>query len=144
MHHKQFLQQLEDAKIAEAIAKAESNTTGEVRVFITHSEVKDAVAAAQHQFKRLKMNRTPARNAVLLFIAPKSQQFAIIGDTAVHERCGQPFWDMLAAELGKYFKLGDFTGGLIHVIALAGRLLAEQFPSQGPRSNELPDDVLRD
>ncbi len=140
----EFLQQIEDAKIAGAIRLAEKKTTGELRVFISHRAVTSAVEAAQQQFTRLKMDRTKARNAVLIFVAPKSQQFAVIGDVAVHEKCGQAFWEKLAGEMGKHFKQSDFTGGLVHAIGMAGRLLAEHFPADGPNPNELSDDVVRD
>ena len=30
------------------------------------------------------------------FIAPKSQTFAICGDTAVHAKCGEEFWKVVA------------------------------------------------
>ena len=30
--------------------------------------------------------------AILIFVAPRAQKFAVIGDSGIHERCGDQFW----------------------------------------------------
>jgi uncharacterized membrane protein len=79
---------------------------------------------------------------VLIFVAPVSQKFAVIGDEAVHEKCGESFWTALAAVMAAHFKAGDFTTGLVAGIAQAGVLLARHFPRLPDDSNELPDEVI--
>jgi len=87
------------------------------------------------------MTRTRQRNGVLIFLAPRSRNFAVIGDRGVHEKCGDPFWRELAAAMGVYFQREAFTEGLVHGIERAGLLLAEHFPRQPEDRNELPDRV---
>lgn len=87
------------------------------------------------------MTRTAARNGVLIFLAPRSRTFAVIGDTGVHEKCGDTFWRELTAAMSEHFKRGDFTAGLVHGIDRAGALLAEHFPRSPDDRNELPDRV---
>src|ERR1700739_3060229 len=104
MRARDFLRELHHEKIVAAIQKAEKRTTGEIRVFISRHEPENAVAAAQAEFARLGMHKTTDRNAGLIYVAPRVRKFAIIGDAAVHERCGQSFWDAVAAEMTGHFK----------------------------------------
>ncbi|MBC7367517.1 MAG: TPM domain-containing protein [Undibacterium sp.] len=128
--------------VVAAIVAAEQKTSGEIRVVLSRKKAGDPVAAAQAEFTRLGMTATAARNGVLIFVAPASKNFAVIGDTGIHEKCGDAFWRLLAAELTIHFKRGDFTAGLVHGIEHAGKLLAENFPSQGDSDrNELPNDI---
>jgi uncharacterized membrane protein len=90
------------------------------------------------------MHQTKHRNAVLIFVAPRSRTFAAIGDEAVHARCGDDFWRELADAMTAYFKRGDFTEGLVHGISRAGELLAAHFPREPDDRNELPDEVIED
>ncbi len=128
-------------RVVAAIGAAEQRTSGEIRVVLAKQPAPDPVAAAQAQFDKLGMHRTAARNGVLLYLAPASRTFAVIGDTAVHEKCGDAFWAELAAAMTGHFKQGDFTAGLVLGIERAGALLAEHFPRSPDDKNELPDEI---
>lgn len=132
---------IDHPRIVAAIGAAEARTSGEIRVLLARSKADDPVAAAQAHFERLGMTKTAARNGVLIFLAPRSHTFAVIGDTAIHEKCGDAFWNELAAAMTDHFKRGDFTAGLEHGIATAGALLAEHFPRSPDDVNELPDTI---
>ena len=142
MKPRHFIARLDRKRIEDAIAAAEIKTSGEIRVLIHRQPVDDAVAFAQKEFLRLGMQRTRERNAVLLFVAPTSQAFALIGDEGVHAKCGQPFWSEVAAVMQENFRAGDFTGALLEGIARAGQLLADHFPPRADGANELPDKVV--
>lgn len=137
-----FIQQLDHPRIEAAIAAAEAKTSGEIRVVVHRRKIDDAVPFAQAEFLRLGMDKTRERNAVLLFVAPASQAFAIIGDAGVHQKCGQAFWSELAAALQAGFRRADYTGALVEGIERAGALLAEHFPRRPDDTNELPDQVI--
>jgi uncharacterized membrane protein len=141
---KAFLNQLQHDAIIGAIREAEKRTSGEIRVFISHKQVGDPVAAAQTHFEELGMTQTHHRNGVLIFVAPRARKFAVIGDTAVHQRCGDAFWQALAAEMTGHFKKSDFSAGIIHAIEKAGQLLGAHFPPQAGDGNELPDEIEHD
>ena len=144
MKPREFIDQLHNDKIVAAIRDAEKKTSGEIRVFISHKIITEVVATAQAEFDRLGMTRTKNRNGVLIFVAPGSQKFAVIGDTGVHEKCGQKFWDELAAEMSGHFAAADFSQGIIVGIRKAGEILARHFPAQPGDKNELPDKVETD
>jgi uncharacterized membrane protein len=139
----EFLWRLDDKRIVTAIQHAELMTSGEIRVYVAESEVDDPVASAQKQFEQMGMTATRERNGVLIFIAPRSHKFAIIGDTGVHARCGQSFWDDIAAEMRRHLKDDRPTDALVHAITKAGELLKVHFPRQADDVNELPDAVQR-
>ncbi|MBA2433615.1 MAG: TPM domain-containing protein [Verrucomicrobiota bacterium] len=141
MRTKSFLEKLEHRRIAGAIRAAEANTSGEIRVFIQHGDVSNPVAAARAQFTRLGMTATRDRNAVLLFVAPRSQKFAVIGDEGIHRRCGAEFWQKLVETMREEFRVEHFTDALVQGIAKAGELLSEHFPRRPDDKNELPDNV---
>lgn len=140
---KPFLQLLEDEKIVAAIQSAESRTSGEIRVFISDAEPADAMAGARLQFERMEMSNTKDRNGVLIFVAPKSRNFAIIGDEGVHQKCGEQFWKRIAQEMSGRFKQGHFTDGIVHGVTAAGEVLAQHFPRTSDDVNELSDKVER-
>lgn len=144
MQTKEFLHQLDHEKIKAAIRAAELQTSGEIRVFVSRKTIEDAVAAAQSEFVRLGMAKTAERNGVLIYVAPKSQSFAIIGDEAIHQKCGQGFWTELAKIMTLDFRQSDFTGGIVKTIGRAGDLLAKHFPRRSDDRNELSDDVAHD
>jgi uncharacterized membrane protein len=144
MNAKEFLKQVRHDDIIEAVRRAETRTSGEIRVFISHKNMEDAVGAAQAAFVRMGMAKTPHRNGVLIFVAPKARQFAVIGDEGVHQKCGDVFWQALAAEMSGHFKKSDFTGGILHGILKAGELLAKHFPRRDGEKDDLPNRVEHD
>lgn len=144
MNTPDFIQQLREPEIVAAIRAAEQNTSGEIRVFISDKSVTDPVVAAQEQFTRLGMTQTRDRNGVLIFLAPGSRQFAVIGDSGVHARCGVGFWQELTRSMSEQFRAGDFTAGIVQGIQRAGELLGAHFPRRPDDHNELPDRVARD
>jgi uncharacterized membrane protein len=144
MKPRKFISQLPEAKLVAAIAAAERKTSGEIRVFISHKKLADAVGAAQRAFEDLGMTNTRERNGVLIFVAPAVQKFAVIGDRGVHERCGDEFWRVLADEMTGHFRKAEFTAGMLQAVHKAGALLAEHFPRRPDDVNELPDALAHD
>ena len=107
--------------------------------------MEDAQAAAQAQFDKLGMADTAERNGVLIYVAPASQKFAVIGDQGIHEHCGPAFWTAVADAMQDDFREGRFTDGLVKGVTCTGDALAERFPrTSAADRNELPDEVSED
>jgi uncharacterized membrane protein len=130
MHPKHFSKHVQHESIVAAIREAEHKTSGRIHVSISPSHIDDPVVAAQVEFMRLGLNQSPERNGVLIFVAPRSQKFAVIGDEGVQAKCGDEFWRKLADAMAGYFRKSEFTPGIIHGVQKAGDLLAEHFPRQ--------------
>jgi uncharacterized membrane protein len=99
------------------------------------------MAAAKDVFERLGMTKTAERNGVLLFVAPRSRNFAILGDSGIDEKCGPGFWDAIARGMAERFRNAEFAAGIVDAVRAAGRALGEHFPRAADDVNELPDDI---
>jgi uncharacterized membrane protein len=127
--------------IRRAVERAESQTSGQIRVSVSTLFWGDVRHAAHRAFVRLGMEQTRQRNGILLFIVPSRRRFAVVGDQGIHDRVGQDFWDGVAKAISERFHKGDFTGGIIHGVETVGQQLAQHFPPVPGGPNELPDDV---
>ncbi len=142
MRTKEFLSKLEHDQIVSAIREAESKTSGEIRVFIQRGKLDaDPLTVAQKKFQRLGMYKTRERNAVLVFVAPRAHKFAIVGDKAVHEKCGEEFWQRIVERMRAHFQSEKFSHALVEAIQEIGKLLAAHFPKMSANKNELPDEI---
>ena len=137
-----FLDQLDRDRIVAAIASAEKETSGEVRVHIQPTvRGADIRTVAERTFERLGMTKTAARNGVLLFIASDDRRFTILGDSGIDQRVPPGFWDEIAAKLTIRFKNGEFTDGIVEALTMAGENLKKFFPRAEGDVNELPDEI---
>ena len=133
---------VDQVRVVEAIREAERVTSGEIRVSVASFFWGNVEKTAEKAFLRLGMEHTADRNGVLIFLVPSRRRFAILGDTGIHEKVGQAFWEDAAACLASHFRRGAFTEGLVEVVRLVGDRLATHFPSAGKADrNELPDEV---
>jgi len=139
---RKLLDLIDDERIKAAIAAAEQQTSGEIRVSVSRYFWGNVRHAAEKAFSRMGMRATKDRNGILFFVVPSRRCFAVIGDDGIHQKVGQEFWEKLVAAMAEDFRLGDFNAGLQKGIAQAGRSLAEHFPYQGEKDvNELSDDI---
>jgi uncharacterized membrane protein len=143
---RKFVDAVDDVRVVAAIRDAELGTTGQIRVHLSSRSTKDIEKAARTRFAQLNMADTPDRNAVLIYVQPRSRRFFIVGDIALDDRGGQSFWQSAAGALSAELSAGRYTEGLVRTVQRAGELLAEHFPKgRGPSSpNDLPDEVTED
>jgi len=144
MKTQEFIDRLDETRIVAEIGAAERRTSGEIRIFVSHCKVEDAMAQARRHFEKLGMTRTRHRNAVLIYFAPRARKFAVIGETGIHEKCGTVFWEEAVAEIGEHLRAERFTDAVLHAVRKVGNLLAEHFPAEPGDGNELPDEILHD
>ncbi len=127
--------------IREAIADAEKNTSGEIRLHVeSHSKV-DVLDEAAFIFEKLKMHRTADRNGVLIYLAVKDRKLAILGDSGINAKVPENFWNDVVALMTNEFKQERFIEGLTAGIRLAGLQLGEHFPYQKDDVNELSNEI---
>lgn len=140
-----FFEGLDRPAIVEAIRRAEEKSFGEIRVHLHHGAVQDARAEAEKTFLKLGMDKTARGSACLIFLAPESRTFAVVGGTGIHEKVGDGFWlEARDAAMGP-FREGRFTEGIVAAVGKLGDALALFFPRDGtPDRNEIPDDVSED
>jgi uncharacterized membrane protein len=146
VRHDAFLDALDDARVVAAIREAESRSRAEIRVHVTEEAVVDVEAAAAAAFERLGMTRTAERNGVLLYFAPETQRFAVLGDAGIDGASAPGFWARVTATMAPHFRQGRFTDGVVAGVSAVGAELARLFPRRpgAPDTNELSDAVSRD
>jgi uncharacterized membrane protein len=143
MRTKEFLSKLEHDRIIQAIQDAELKSSAQVRVYIQRGKLNgDPLNAAQKKFHKLGMHRTPERNAVLIFVAPRAHKFAVVGDTATHEKCGETFWQQVVNVMHEHFRSARFSDAIVEAVREIGRVLAQYFPRKQDAGNELPDEIV--
>lgn len=130
--------------IIEAIRRAETTTSGEVRVFIeNHCTYVDSLDRAKEIFVGLQMEATKNRNAVLVYVALKDRQVAVYGDEGIHQKVGSAFWNEEVNHMVQAFKGEHIVQGIATVIDEIGQALHEQFPYNDTLDkNELPDEII--
>ena len=141
MNPKEFLGKENEKLIVEAIARAEANTSGEIRVHIESKCKGEVLDRAAWLFKKLGMQATAARNGVLIYLSVNDKKFAIIGDSGINKVVPVGFWDEIKAIMVYHFKLGEFAIGLVKGIEMSGQQLKQYFPHQADDVNELSDEI---
>jgi len=138
-----FLTTAEEQEIVQAIAFAEKNTSGEIRVHIeSHSET-PPIARAQEVFNFLEMFKTESRNGVLFYVGVADKKFAIIGDIGIDDVVEDDFWDCTKDIVIENFKNKKYKEGLVAGINRAGERLKEFFPYEPDDTNELSNEISK-
>lgn len=139
-----FFSTEEKKQITDAIAQAELNTSGEIRLHMEgHCKI-DVLDRAAYIFKKLGMQETAQRNGVLFYLAVHDRKFAILGDADINQVVPANFWDQIKETMLAFFKEGKFTEGLSKGILMAGEQLKANFPYQSDDVNELSDEISFD
>ncbi len=142
MRTKEFLSKVEHDRIVHTIREAESKTSGEIRVYVQRGNLSgDPLTAAQKKFHQLGMHKTREQNAVLIFVAPRAHKFGVVGDKAIHEKCGDEFWQRIVEGMRTHFQNEKFSHALVGAIQEIGKMLAAHFPKTSTNANELPDEI---
>ncbi len=136
-----FFSKEEQTAIKQAIAEAELNTSGEIRIHIENKCPDDVMDRAAFLFAKLEMHKTQARNGVLFYLAIRDHKFAILGDAGINAKVSETFWDHTKEEILGSFKQNEFANGLAEGIKMAGQQLKSHFPYQEDDVNELSDDI---
>ncbi len=141
---KNFFNPEESSKIVEAIAQAEKNTSGEIRVHLASKVKGEVLSEAIRTFDRLGMHKTALRNGILIFLVPSQKVFAIYGDQGINEKVPPNFWEEERDLLFQYFKEGKYTDGICEVVQQVGEKLQLFFPIQADDKNELSNEISFD
>lgn len=136
-----MLNEKEKDIIQESIAKAELQTSGEIRVHIDKACDGDPVKRAIEVFEELVMHETQLRNGVLIYIAFSNQKLAIIGDEGINKLVPPNFWDSTRDTMIQLFKQEKFIEGICAAVKEAGEQLSNYFPLQDGDVNELSNEI---
>ena len=131
-------------QLERAIAQLEQQSSAELRIYIERKTPPKmtALERAFEQFQQLEMDKTQARNGVLIYLAFKQHQCAIIGDQGIHQYVNDAFWQAQIDLMISHFKQGNYTQGILAAMERIGVELAQHFPIQPDDVNELDNEVI--
>jgi len=133
----------QEKKIITAISEIESKTTGELRVYIEDKCPEDVHNRAMKIFEQYGVYKTKERNGVLIYVAFRSRQLYIWGDSGIHEKAGQSLWDNILKNMSNDFADGMYESGLLKAIKAIGVIMNQYFPANSKDTdNELPDEII--
>ena len=138
-----FLTPQEEQEIVAAIALAEKQTSGEIRVHLEEKSDLEPMERAKEVFFQLNMQQTEARNGVLFYVAVSNKKFAVLGDERINNVVEPNFWESTKEALINQFKNRKFKEGLINGITEAGNQLKVHFPYQTDDENELSNEISK-
>ncbi len=141
MKPERFLTADQQATVVDAVRLAEKRTSGEIRIHIDGECEGNPMERAEEVFGKLGMHRTELRNGILIYLACNTKVFAIIGDKGINDLVPEHFWEDVIEVMGKSFREGRFTEGLVQAVLKAGEKLQEYFPYQSDDVNEQPDEI---
>jgi uncharacterized membrane protein len=127
-----------------AIARAELDTSGEIRVHIDKKCTEDPMERAIEVFHKLGMHETTQKNGVLIYVATSNRKLAIVGDSGINAIVPDHFWDDERDLMIYHFRKGQFTEGLVEGIKMVGEQLKAAFPYLENDQNELSNEVTFD
>ena len=138
---KNFFTPAEQDQLIQAIARAELNTSGEIRLHLESFCLGNEISAARKVFTSLRMHQTRERNGVLIYIATMSHKIAIIGDEGIHQKLGTEFWERLVQKLIAQFRAHKKAEALSECILECGAQLGRFFPRQQDDKDELTNTI---
>lgn len=135
---------VDTVKIEQAISHLEQKTSAELRVVIERRAKKyhSALARAEQLFEELDMQKTVERNGILLYLSFKPHYIAIVGDTGIHAKVGNEFWQSVYDAMKIQCQQGNYTQAICLGIQQAEQQLTKYFPIKADDVNELPNEVI--
>jgi uncharacterized membrane protein len=133
--------------IAEAVGRAETMTSAEIRVHLERRVHRwpwrraDTLHRARRVFAHLGMHLTAERHGVLIYLAVEDRSLAIVGDEGIHRRVGDDYWAGVRDLMVTKLREGRALDAVLTGVAEVGRVLAEHFPRRPDDRNELSDQV---
>jgi uncharacterized membrane protein len=137
---RRFLGADETARVESAIAQAESNTSGQIRVVLARHCWLGLHRKAHHMFAQLGLHQTQHHNCVMILLVTTNHHFIVRGDQGIHQHVGAEFWHGVRDIMQGHFRKGEIVKGLCDGIAVIGENLSKHFPREGP-GNELSNRI---
>lgn len=136
-----LLSRSEEARLVDAIRRAERDNRGEVRVHVERRCKGDPLERARELFGSMCAGETSGDTGVLLYVAVASRRAAVWAGRGVHATAGPDFWQGAIDAVADGYRAGDGTRGIEAAIDEIGELLRRHLPGADTAGNELPDKV---
>lgn len=143
---KQILSKQDLSAVADAIARAEKQTSGEIRVAVRQRRHRKergigVEELARREFHHLGMTKTKHHNGVLLFVLLEHRELFVLADEQIHSKVEGKTWQRVAESTAARFSRKEYRDGLVEAVTELGGILAQHFPHEEDDTDELPNEV---
>lgn len=133
-------------RLQDVVASGEATHRGEVRLIVESAlplrKVRRGMGTRQRAldlFGTFRVWDTEHNNGVLLYINIADRKVEVIADRAAAQEIGAARWQAACDLAQQSFRAGDFERGVTEALQAIHVALADAFPAQGARANELSD-----
>lgn len=131
----------DDARVLDAIRRAEQGSRGEVRLHLERRcPATEPMDRARALFFELGMDRTADGTGVLLYVALAPRVACVFAGEGLYARAESTLWDEVVDRVARGFREARAADGLVEAIDRLGELLRRTAPGED-RGNELSDEV---
>lgn len=131
----------EQGQLVKAIAAAEQNTSGEIRIHLEDYCDGEPFQRGLEVFHTLKMHQTALKNGVLIYIAVQDRKLAILGDKGINEIVPPHYWEEILHALKTSFKREQYLSAIEQAVHEIGQKLKVHFPYQKNDIDELTNEI---
>jgi len=148
-----FLSSDQRNEISDAIAKAETITSSEIRVLVvaassllpksSKSDQKEALRSrAIKEFSKLGMYNTKDKTGVLIMVSIEERMVQVLAGNGINSVVPENTWPSLVQRITEGIKAGNPAQGIILAVTDIGTMLSEKFPIKPDDSNELSNVII--
>lgn len=136
-----FLTDEQEEAVVRAIAQAEKQTSGEIRIHLEEQASRDPLERAARLFHELGMDQTERQNGILIYVATEDHKVAVYAGKGIHRQVEDHFWNDVLELILQHFREGRHAEGLIAAVEASALKLAEMYPQAGSDVNELTNQI---
>ena len=97
---------------------------------------------AMRHFAESGVYCTSGHSGILIYFSCLERQVRILADEGISNKISHDMWNLIADGIAENMAKGNVKEACLDAIQKCGELLAENFPSQGLRKNELCDGLV--
>lgn len=136
-------------QIAAAVTAGEARHRGEIR-FVVEGRwpLRDVWAGKTPDQRAVEVFGisgawdTSENTGVLIYALLCERHVQVLADRGINARVPPATWEALCGQLREDYAAGRFEAGSIRAVTTLSDILAEHFPANGKRTNEVPDEPI--
>lgn len=99
-------------------------------------------AYAMRYFAESGVYCTDSHSGVLVFVSLFEKQVRIVADKHISSKVSSDLWNLIADEIAENIRKGNSKDAFLTAVEKCGQLLAENFPAQSEKKNQLEDGLV--
>lgn len=101
-----------------------------------------AARMARAQFYQQGVHLTREHSGVLFFVSLAERHVEIVADKGIHEKIGEQRWQAIVVTFVEHMRAGSVTDAFVAAITSCGEAMAQHYPAEPGKHNELSDGLI--